>query len=117
MKVPALELDKPNGNNRTYPRQVLAKALSKGTEFPIFRNPLDLFDSTVLPMDQVIGFGVASIEDDRLMLDCNFKDGDFEKALTEGELHVRPGGIGTILHNEVRDDYRLHYFFLTDKPA
>lgn len=115
MKVPVLELNKVNGNNRLYSSQAVAKALSKGTEFMIFRNPPT--DSEALPMDQIIGRGKAAIESDFLVADCTFTDDMFEKAIQAGELHVRPSGMGSLINNEVMDDYRINCLFLTDKPA
>jgi hypothetical protein len=128
MKVPVLTVDKPNGNHRVYPREVINRMIENARDrihedrlFVVENQPR----STVTNVNDIIGVVKdIEIENDKVMVSVSFLPSHFSttKRLEEGKIHLRTSGIGTINEQpdgtyKVADDYELISCFLTDDPA
>ena len=132
MKVKILEFDKPNLNNRIYPREVMEKAIKKYEEEYIKNNRAFIFSNIPTEIDNddlrhIIG-RVNSIktENDKVVVEIeklNVNNADeFWPLIEQGKMSVRTSGIGTITKQSdgtwiIGSDYQLTTMFLTTEPA
>ena len=132
MKIPIVTLNKPNKNNRIYPRAVMEKALEKYKkdfidEKRAFVQKRQPHNSMVNLLDCVGIVKEVIIEGDEVLMDVEFFPNVPEGLMTEtaiksGHLHLRTHGMGS-MHLQpdgtyiVGDDYELISCFATDDPA
>lgn len=132
MKVPILSLDKPNANNRIYPRAVMEAAFAKyKKEFIDERRAMVVKrqpEQAVTNLLDVVGIiKEVTFEGDTVMAEIEFfpnvPEGlSCESGVKCGKLSLRTGGLGSMKTNEqghsvIQDDYELTHCFLTDDPA
>lgn len=132
MKIPIVTLDKPNKNNRIYPRAVMEKVLAKyKKEFIDERRAMIVKrqpEQAITNLMDVVGIiKEISYEGDTVMAEIEFfpnvPDGlSSEAGVKSGFLSLRTGGLGTLIKKEdgtyvIGEDYELTHFFLTDEPA
>jgi len=132
MKIPILTLDTPNKNNRIYPRAVMEKVIAKYKKdfvdekraFIVKKQP----ENTVVNLQDVIGLiNEVTFENDKVVVDVQFFPNVpegliMETAVSDGKLHVRTSGLGTMHRQEngtyiVGEDYELINVFITNDPA
>ena len=117
MKMTLLTLNKPNLNNRIYPKAVIEKAILKYKD-----NDRCIVESEPnITCSANLGNAIGKvtnmkIENDLLVGDVSFLFSGFEN------FSVRPNGYGTLqlLENGVQiigDDYHLTSFSITNDPA
>lgn len=132
MKIPILSLDRPNKNNRIYPRDVMEKAIAKykkdfiDEDRALIQKKLP-GNSMVNLLDCVGVVKEISIEGDTVFVEAQFlpnvKDGTvIEEALKSGKLHLRTHGLGSIHLQpdgtfKIGEDYEFISCFATDEPA
>ncbi len=117
-----LVLNKPNVNNRTYPIEVMKKAVEEyKNKFIPDKSFLYLYDETnpcEPTLDNVIGLiGDVYIENDKLAIKFKFMTGlptykQFLKSF-EGkivEFKITPVGVASLKDNVIQDDYQLESF-------
>lgn len=131
MKVIILSLDKPNKNNRVYPKFVIAKALLekenqiKNRQIMVTKRVLE---NANVPLNEVIGYvkDIKIENDNNLVADIEFLDVnnglDFAPLVESGVVSVTLSGLGSVVKNQdnigiVQDDYQLLALNLTDDPA
>lgn len=132
MKIPIVILDKPNKNNRIYPRDVMEKAIAKYKKDFVDENRALVQkkqpgNSMVSLLDCVGVVKEITIEGDKVVVDVEFlpnvKDGNvIEEGLKSGKLHLRTHGMGTIHKQDdgtykIGEDYEFISCFATDDPA
>lgn len=132
MKVPIVILDKPNKNNRIYPREVMEKALRKYQADFIDENRAMVVKrlpetSAVSLLDCVGVVKEYTIEGDTVFVDIEFlpqvPEGLIcETAVREQKLSVRTHGMGSMRKQDdgtyiISDDYEFISCFLTNEPA
>ena len=132
MKIPIVTLDKPNKNNRIYPRAVMEKALEKYKKE--FIDEKRAFVQKKIPETTMVNLldciGIVKeviIEGNEVLMDVEFfpnvPEGLMtEVAITGGHLHLRTHGMGSMhLQHDgtyiVGDDYEFISCFVTNDPA
>lgn len=133
MKIKLLEVNKPNKNNRIYPRNVMEKAMEKYKKdfidekraFVVKQLPID----TMVNLIDVVGLvkeiyiedlnNVLMVEVEKLNVN-GFNE--VWKLLEEGKIFIRTSGIGSIDKQPdgtyiIGNDYELVCLFFTDDPA
>jgi hypothetical protein len=132
MKIPIVTLDKPNKNNRIYPREVMKREMRK------YRKTFVKEDRALIvgkqPEDSCINLkdviGVVKkigIKRDKVFVEAEFlpqmpNAAAIEQGIKDGKLFLRTSGIGSFRkdkdgHLVVQDDYELISTFVTDNPA
>lgn len=129
MKVNLLELDKPNLNNRIYPREIMEKAIKKYEEKYIKNGKSFIFSNIPTEIDNndlkhVVGkVNSIRVEDNKIVAEVEkLNDADnFYPLIEQGKLNVRTSGIGTIIKQStgifIIKDYELKSMFITIEPA
>ena len=128
MILKILTLDKPNKNNRIYPRSVIDREIKKYTENYINKNQSFIYkDATSSNFENAIGLiEELSIIRGNLMAECKFFRKPENKELIKGIknelIHLCPYGIGDVTQRYdgvyvVNDDYNFLYCFITHDPA
>jgi len=130
MKVQLLTLDKPNHNNRIYPRAVWEKAIAKYEADFISKNRAIVTSripesTTVNINDAVALVKEIKTEGDTVTAEVVFLTVPnglaMQHALQSGALSLRSHGIGSIKKQEdgtylVGEDYEIISCFLTNEP-
>lgn len=129
MKIPLITLDKPNKNNRIYPRAVMEKAIAKYKEDFINKDRAVITSSSpdggIVNMKDAVGL-VKEIktEGDTVFAEVTFLNIpntlDIQKALQSGELSIRTAGFGNLTQQAdgtflVNEDYEILSCFLTNE--
>lgn len=132
MKIPILTLDTPNKNGRIYPRATFERALEDYKKNFVDEHRAIIVklqpENAVTNLKDVVGIITGiTIENDTVMVDAvffsNVPDGlVVETAIKSGLLHLRSGGIGSIIKDQngnliVQNDYEITHMFVTDNPA
>ena len=131
MRVELLEVNKPNGNNRVYPKDLMEREIVRYKKtfvderraFVCKKQPED----TTVNLIDVIGLVTdIRVQDDKVVAEIeklNTKDADEYWPLIEsGQFSVRTSGIGSLRDGPdgtrvICDDYELTSFFITTNPA
>ena len=119
-----LTLNHPNGNGRTYRSHDISQALANYREkmpnkpFLIGKHHLMILDS--ITFDNNIGqVDDISIDGDDLIGNIQIYPTFeyYKSAIEEGEMHIRPAGMGNVDEHGIVHDYVLTSFFITSDPA
>jgi hypothetical protein len=127
MKAKILDIDKPNANNRIYPRSVIEKAIKKYKEEMVDqKRALIAHEQCSSPlMDLEKTYGIVDdifIENDSVFIEFHALGLPISERIThliKSEiLHPVTSGTGTIDENgKIGDDYNIGYIFLTNDPS
>lgn len=127
MKLEILTLDKPNKNNRIYPREVMKREMERYRKVFIRENRALIVNkipesSTVNLKDVVAVVKQARIKRNKVVVEVEFFSDLYKQLVESGALSLRTSGVGTLIKQKdgtykVGNDYELICCFITDKPA
>jgi len=132
MKLPILEIDKPNKNGRIYSRVLIERELERIRNDYINENRWIVgskrSETSIFNLLDAIGIvKEVEIKDDTVFVDIeifsNVSNGAIIKeSLENGKLHIRTHGLGSLQLQEngtylVGKDFELISCFVTDEPA
>ncbi len=127
MKHPILTVDKPNKNNRIYPREIIKRELKKYRKVFIKENRALVVnkqpETSSINLQDVIGVvEKINIKDDKVFVRVEFFSDFYRQLVEDGKLFLRTSGMATLTKQPdgtymVGDDYEMICCFLTDNPA